>query len=111
MNNLVKTEFPTWEPPKDWTIPDGFIDISWHNDTCPSFANLELSCVLWIDFENKDDREIDFGHFMLWTDCIDSEGCYLDLEKLEDNHFLTDNPNEVLDRIKSLVKTRSNTDE
>ena len=81
------------------------------SDWISDLETMGLFCVLWIDFENKDDREIDFGRFMLWTYCIDSEGCYLDLEKLEDNHFLTDNPNEVLDRIKSLVKTRSNTDE
>ena len=41
-------------------LPDGFVDVSWHNDVCPSFSrdlNDTQEMVLWINYANEDRRE------------------------------------------------------
>lgn len=61
----IKTEFPRY-PKLDVTLPAGFVDESWHNETCPGFFNAALSLRLWIDYPNMEDREIQgFGRFSL----------------------------------------------
>jgi hypothetical protein len=48
-----KTEFPDFDSMPD--IPANWTDISWHNDTCPSFecGNVRI----WIDYADPEQRE------------------------------------------------------
>lgn len=39
------------------TIPTGFVDVSWHNDTCPSFECTALGLMLFIDYPDTAQRE------------------------------------------------------
>lgn len=48
-------EFPGFE--LNIVIPEGFDDISWANNRCPSFINKDLDLILWVDYENEEDRE------------------------------------------------------
>lgn len=54
-----QTEFPDIALPSD--IPADWVDMSWHNDACPSFVvtgNVYGTCVtLWIDDADPDKRE------------------------------------------------------
>jgi len=60
-------EFPDFGA-LDVALPEGFRDVSWHNDACPSFE-LKLPSVgylkLWVDYVNLDDRELGFDRFTL----------------------------------------------
>ena len=41
-------------------LPEGFIDESWHNDTCPKFErkyNETQKVVLWVDYFDESRRE------------------------------------------------------
>jgi hypothetical protein len=52
-----QTEFPRFEAATLPQIPDGFEDISWHNDACPSFQHERLNLRLFVAEKNPDDRE------------------------------------------------------
>ena len=55
------------------SIPEGFVDASWHNDMCPSFVNEAANLRLWVDYENPADREDpSLPRFMLCTAEIDT---------------------------------------
>jgi len=92
-----KYEFPNF----DYEIPDlgkGWIDSSWHNDTCPSFeftTNQGIVYRLWFEYTNPDIREIGGKQFTLskYSD-------YDDLIPL----FESDNLNEVLEHFNNLQK-------
>lgn len=58
MNNVTpryKQEFPDFN--LDVVLPEGFEDVSWHNDTCPSFQHNELDVIIYIDFAEPSKRE------------------------------------------------------
>lgn len=52
---LYKKEFPDFE--LDVAIPEGFEDVSWVNDACPSFLHKELDVILYIDYADPSKRE------------------------------------------------------
>ena len=69
-------EFPYYDD--TLTIPHGWVDISWHNNACPSIAkriNDKLSVVIWCDFKDQKRREIggDF-RFVISTERFDELG-------------------------------------
>lgn len=37
----------------DIVIPEGFEDVSWHNDSCPSFACDALGVYLFVDYADR----------------------------------------------------------
>lgn len=42
------------------TIPQGFVDMSWHNDVCPKFErqyNETHSVFFWVDYSEESRRE------------------------------------------------------
>jgi hypothetical protein len=41
----------------DIELPEGFRDVSFANDTCPSFQHDELDLLLFIDYADPSDRE------------------------------------------------------
>lgn len=50
-----RTAFPDFE--LDVALPDGFEDVSFANDACPSFASSELDVILMIDYADREMRE------------------------------------------------------
>lgn len=63
---LYRQEFPDFdfEVPAIVTTEWGFEDVSWHNDTCPSFECDVF--VLWIDYTDAEKREVgDVKQFMM----------------------------------------------
>jgi hypothetical protein len=63
-------------------IPAGFADTSWHNDTMPSFTSLPLRLSLWVDYADRDLREL--------PDCNRDRFSVYELK--EDGSFTTDEP-------------------
>lgn len=75
-------------------------DISWHNDTCPSFWHPVLKVKVFVDFDNLDDRELE-------------EGCKYMVENTDEESsfvspfFETDDENELRDRVGKTLPERS----
>ncbi|MBT6935974.1 MAG: hypothetical protein HN982_00140 [Candidatus Marinimicrobia bacterium] len=98
--SLYKQEFPRFELPKGVIIPKGFKDISWHNDICPSFSNVDKNLVLYIDYDDLDEREEPDGkQFTLLFDSLDEDGCHHGHEKDEEQYYHTDSWDQVLELI------------
>jgi len=62
-----KTEFPHYDD--TITLPDGWVDTSWHNDVCPSFEKVfgDTTMRLWCDFKDPEQREVGGSRF---TVCV-----------------------------------------
>ena len=83
------TEFPDY-PAKDMpTIPPGFVDTSWHNNSAPSFANDKFS--VWVDYADESQREYPGGKRFAVNE-IDADGAF----KSDWPDFETDDWDEVL---------------
>lgn len=54
---LFRKEFPDFDPATLPSIPAGFEDVSWHNDSCPSFLNEAAGLIIFVDFDNPAVRE------------------------------------------------------
>jgi hypothetical protein len=100
MRNNYKSEFPNF----DFEIPflEGFTDRSWKNDVCPSFYsqfNATHDLVIWIDYKDKDLREVDqgYGQFTLCLNPINDEE--LDIESDDNIIFTTDSWEELVNKI------------
>lgn len=52
-----QTEFKDFDPATMPAIPAGFDDVSWHNDTCPSFMNEASGLIIFVDYANPAERE------------------------------------------------------
>jgi hypothetical protein len=52
-----REEFPDFDPATMPAIPEGFEDVSWHNDSCPSFVNEAAGLILFVDFADVSLRE------------------------------------------------------
>lgn len=57
MKPQYQTEFPDFDPATMPAIPEGFADISWHNDACPAFHHQTVGLVLFVDYADKASRE------------------------------------------------------
>lgn len=57
MYRRMAREFPEFDQSALPAIPAPWADISWHNDTCPSFEPVEGVSV-FIDFATPEDREV-----------------------------------------------------
>jgi hypothetical protein len=68
-----KTEFRYFDfeiPP----IPEGFVDMSWINNICPSFErqlNETQIVTLWVNYKNMKRREIKTKQFFITIETID----------------------------------------
>lgn len=62
-----KTEFPHYDD--ILTLPDGWVDASWHNDVSPSFEKRmgDITYKIWCDFKNPDLREVGGKQFTVAT--------------------------------------------
>jgi len=96
-----KYEFPNF----DYDIPqlpEGFVDVSWHNDVCPSFSkdlNDKQEMVVWVNYANEDKRECGGLQFAFVIRAIDGEDTFNFQCELETNSW-----DEILDKIKSTIE-------
>jgi hypothetical protein len=62
-----KTEFPDYDD--ELSLPEGWVDTSWHNDVSPSFEKQfgEVTYKLWCDYPDPDRREVGGEQF---TVCV-----------------------------------------
>ena len=61
-------EFPHYDDVL--TIPNGWVDISWHNNACPSICKevkKDLCVVVWCDFKDHAKRRDGVGDFQSST--------------------------------------------
>lgn len=54
-----EVEFPDFEPSDIPAIPQGFEDVSWRNDSCPSFLNEAAGLIIFVEREDAAKREIE----------------------------------------------------
>lgn len=52
-----RDEFPDYDPAKMPTMPEGFEDCSWHNDTMPHFWNKDMRLDIWVDHDEPAARD------------------------------------------------------
>ena len=54
----LRSEFPDYDD--TITLPEGWIDTSWHNDVCPSFEKTfgDTTFRLWCDYVDPERREM-----------------------------------------------------
>lgn len=50
-------EFPDFPASDIPAIPEGFEDVSWHNDSCPSFLNEAAGLIIFVEREDPEERE------------------------------------------------------
>jgi len=62
-----KTEFPDFD--YELTIPDGWVDSSWHNDVSPSIEKQvgDIKYRIWCDYQDPDRREVGGKQFTVAT--------------------------------------------
>ncbi len=67
MKQTYRTEFPNF----DYDIPqlpEGFVDVSWHNNVSPSFERKLTdghSITLWVDYADESRRECGGSQFLV----------------------------------------------
>ena len=80
MTRTYLTEFPDYDD--SIALPDGWIDVSWHNDTCPAFHNTTKGATLYLDYKDPSLREnmpvLRFGAYS-----VDSDGARTDAWEIE----------------------------
>jgi hypothetical protein len=55
-------------------LPDGFVDVSWHNNVSPSFEkklNDEYSITLWVNYADESKRECGGSQFLVMVHVTD----------------------------------------
>ena len=62
-----KTEFPHYDD--TITLPNGWVDASWHNDVSPSFEKQigDITYKIWCDFKDPNKREVGGKQFTVAT--------------------------------------------
>jgi hypothetical protein len=73
-------EFPEYDD--NLTIPDGWVDVSWHNNACPSISkscgllDQKLAIVIWCDYKDPTMRDwgIDSKQFAVSIESTDEFG-------------------------------------
>lgn len=53
----MATEHPAFDQSTLPAIPAGFQDVSWVNDSCPSFLNEAAGLIIFVDYHDEEDRE------------------------------------------------------
>ena len=66
---LYSTEFPDF----DYALPviEGFRNVSWHNDACPSLMNDDETLTLWCDYADVTKREMQGGRLFTLVRCCE----------------------------------------
>ena len=85
---MTNSQFPEFKNYDDsLNIPSGWVDISWHNNSCPSIAkaiNPVTNVVIWCDYKTFSKRESGCMHqFLVSIDDdqdMDVKGYFDDIE-------------------------------
>lgn len=88
MTHYLK-EFPDYDD--ELPTLTGFVDDSWHNDTCPSLFNATYNLKLWCEYADENKRECGGARYVLH---------YLD----DDDNYLTFLESDNLDDIKKAIE-------
>lgn len=89
-----REEFPDFDPATLPPIPADWVDISWHNDACPSWANEKAQARVFVNYLDLEDREYwGGGRFCV----LSTADATLDHDLLQ-----TDNWDEVLDLVRKM---------
>ena len=92
-----RKEFPDFPESDMPAIPEGFKDVSWHNDAMPSFTNPDLRLSIWIDYADPEKREFpEMERFSLHT--VNEDGFI----ENEAPHVHTDDWNTILHKISDI---------
>jgi len=69
---IYEVQFPEFKMTVD--IPKEWQDMSWHNNSCPSFWHKDYE--IFVDYDNVEDREFEYSkQFAIFRLVKDSEGC------------------------------------
>lgn len=68
-----REQFPNYPASAMPTLPEGFVDQSWRNDTCPSFIHATAGLLLWVDYPDMTRRELSGPRFTLCNLTHDNE--------------------------------------
>lgn len=68
-----QTEFPDFDPATMPEIPPGFVDEAWKNDICPCFHNAARGLRIWVDYADRERRELPDTERFTVTMCEDDE--------------------------------------
>jgi len=82
---LMASEFPDFDQSTLPEIPADWVELSWHNDVCPSFGigDTERAFLhVFIDYPNQDERELGIERFAL--SAVDADGDWTDLLRTDD---------------------------
>jgi len=99
-----KKEFPYFDFDIP-SIPNGFIDASWHNDVSPKFErkyNETHTVAFWVDFLDESRRECGGKQFTVLIQLTDDDGVgsYIEPEYVIE----TDSWDEAINKINELFK-------
>jgi hypothetical protein len=102
MRCTYRYEFPSFDYDIP-ALPDGFVDVSWHNDVCPSFSkdlNEDQEMVVWVNYADEDRRECGGKQFVLVVKDIDNDCDPLGFAcEIETNSW-----DDILNKISSLTQ-------
>jgi hypothetical protein len=87
---MYKKEFPDYDETIE--IPDGFVDVSWHNDACPSICKSiddNDAIVIYCDYKDPAKRRDGCGIGLQFVVAFEEDGLIddasiLQFEKFED---------------------------
>lgn len=102
MRCSYRYEFPNfdYEIP---TLPKGFVDVSWHNDICPSFScdlNEKQEMILWVNYADENRRECGGLQFALVVKNKENDSDPFNF----DSELETNSWDAILEKISSLTK-------
>lgn len=78
---LIQREFPDYPVAAIPALPEGFDDVSWHNDACPSYANDEF--LIYLDYADKEMRESGNEGTRFSVYPVTADGCMIDSPVIE----------------------------
>jgi hypothetical protein len=77
-----KTEFANYDD--ELSLPDGWIDTSWHNDVSPSFEKQygDATYRIWCDYKDPEKREVGGKQFTVYVEDLVINVCIGQFETL-----------------------------
>ena len=105
-----RTEFPDYPVEDMPTLPQGWVDQSWHNDACPSFISEALGLTLWIDYRKVEDREMIGSRFLVCAVGDNSEALLASDDWDEVEAFIARRERQALDEVISNDSARADAD-
>ena len=83
--SYYKSEFPSYDD--TLTLPEGWVDVSWHNDACPSFEKAfgDVKYRIFCDYKDMEKRDCpDWTRFGVYVEDEVNFECIGQFETLEE---------------------------